>query len=431
MEAKSLELYYANQQLRELNESLERKVLQRTHEIEASRQELIKARDKAEEATRAKSEFLSSMSHEIRTPLNGIMGLTSLLLRDSQDPITQEFAQSIQQAADHLLSLINEILDFSKIEAGKMTLTPEPVALPEWLQQLFNTFAHQAASKQLTLHLQRSPDLPAAVMVDPVKLMQIFTNLIGNALKFTKAGSITIGARPNSPVDAQGEIELYFFVRDTGIGIPEEKLEDIFESFKQAGSSITREYGGTGLGLTITQRLLAMQQGRIEVESQPGQGTTFHVYLRVPVIDRLPAVSYRPRATRPRDLSGLRLLVVDDIKINQVLMRQVLKRVNIDPAIASDGHEAIEQLRQQPFDLVLMDLHMPRLDGISTVKLIRSGEAQALDPTIPILGLTADVFHDVHDQMLAVGFTDIVCKPIDLDQVYEKIMAYVAPSSPA
>lgn len=423
LENKSRELYYANQELTELNESLEQKVAQRTLEIEESKRDLIEARDKAQAAASAKTDFLSNMSHEIRTPLNNIVGLTALILQDSKDSMAQEYASSIKYSADHLLSIINEILDFSKIEAGQMTLHFEPFTTEKFFQGLYKLFSYRAQDQNIELLLDIDSSIPAYLVGDSVKLNQIFTNLVGNALKFTREGSVTIGAKLKNMKSGIACVE--FWVQDTGVGIPDHKLETIFESFQQASSSTTKEFGGTGLGLTITKRLVELHGGKIQVKSSMESGSTFSFFLPMKVSDAAHTrITPNGKEINLGDLAGLRVLVVEDIKMNRLLMKRVLERLSVEVEFAENGLEGIEKMSEHHYDVVLMDLHMPEMDGLTATRKIRQGTYPVLDPDVPIIGLTADAFNHVRQEMLDAGFSDYLAKPINLDLVYQKLLEH-------
>ncbi|MDX2285229.1 MAG: ATP-binding protein [Bacteroidia bacterium] len=418
MEAKSLELYQKHQELIQLNESLEEKICERTAEIEAFSRELVRAKDKAEAADRAKSDFLSNMSHEIRTPLNAIVGLTELILRDSADPQAREFARSIKFSADNLLVIINEVLDFSKIEAGKLTFESVPFRLSEVLESLMQTYRVKAEEKSLELRALIHPDTPDFLQGDPVKLGQVLINLLGNAIKFTHQGFVRLHVQARAR--EADRCRLRICVEDSGIGIPQDRLDAIFESFSQASTSTARMYGGTGLGLTITRRIIELQGGAMEVESRIGEGSrfTFELPCLLAAPESLPLAAPKQE---PGQLGHLRVLLVEDIPMNQMLMRQVLRRKQIQADIASNGLEALDFLAANDYDVVLMDLHMPVMDGREATRIIRDPGSPVRRHDVPIIALTADAFQDTRSEVEALGMNDFLTKPLNMDELYAKL----------
>lgn len=415
IEEKSRELFYANEALKKLNENLEETVQQRTQELEEQR-------DRAEAATRVKSDFLSSISHELRTPLNAISGLAELINRDSEEKTSREYAGVITDSVRHLLGIINEILDFSKIESGTFALEPEVFSWQDIQQQLQHTFGPMARRKNLAFSIETDPNLPHTFFLDRTKFFQVWTNLIGNAIKFTQQGSII--ARLQLLRQTETAFWLQGQVQDSGVGIAEEYLDKIFAPFEQVKDGSQGSTGGTGLGLAISRRIVDLMGGTIEVSSDIGQGTTFTVQIPVPVLadpERMasPKLANTKDWSRYKALAGRRVLVVDDLKVNRYLMQKVLSRMDIHPSFAIHGAESLELCQQETFDLILMDLHMPIMDGPTATRRIRAGES--IDPNVPIVALTADAFQHTQERIVEAGMNAFLTKPVDIDQLYEVI----------
>lgn len=390
--------------------------------------ELIAARERAESAARLKEQFLTNMSHEIRTPLNAILGYSTFLQRTDLVGRQVEFVDGIRSAGQILLALLNDILDLSKLEADMLRFEPLPFYLEGLLHSVEQMFQLQAREKGVDLQLQPLPTLPPILIGDPTRLTQMLINLIGNAVKFTPEGRIDVWVTTLSQTDDQ--LRLLFKVQDTGIGIPAEKLDMIFERFEQASGATAREYGGTGLGLSIVKKLAELQGGRIYAESQVGQGTTF--FLEMPFQIAAPGVLPRAQAKEvPLEqiratLHKLHVLVVEDNPMNQHIASLMLKRMGPTFEIAANGAEALDLLQKQSFDLVLMDLQMPVLDGYQTAQRIRN----ELGLHLPIIAMTAHVLAGERERCLSFGMNDYLSKPIREQELFRLISHHVRPNQP-
>ncbi|HJL41675.1 MAG TPA: ATP-binding protein [Myxococcales bacterium LLY-WYZ-16_1] len=372
--------------------------------------DLERARDEAQQSNQFKSQFLANMSHEIRTPMNAVVGLTAMLLETDLNSEQQDLLETIRSSGQALLTLVNDILDLSKAEAGRMELERLPYRPRDLVDAVVSVIKPLAENKGLAVRSTVDPDVPESVEGDANRIRQILLNLLSNGVKFTERGEVGLSLR------ARGR-SLEFEVWDTGVGIPPRARERVFEPFTQVDATVTRTHGGTGLGLTICRKLVDLMAGQLEMQSQVGQGTTFRV--------RLPLARTRADGDETADTSvtgelksGLRVLVVEDNPVNVKVVRLMLERLGIRPEVARDGAEGLEKLEENRFDVVLMDLHMPRVDGLTATRKLRE-RCSAEQPWV--IALTASAFEENRRACQEAGFDDFLTKPIRLEDVHRAL----------
>ncbi|HVI47946.1 MAG TPA: response regulator [Chitinophaga sp.] len=395
-------------------------ITSRIHKQEQLIEALDASRQQEQKLTAVKDQFLANMSHEIRTPMNAVIGFTKLLQAQPLTEKSKEYVGAIAGAGQNLLDIINDILDISKIESGMMRIEPASFSLRGILHSLYMMFANKAEEKQLHLNIQTDDEVPDLLYGDAMRLMQVLVNLTNNAIKFTDEGEVNIHI---AKIWGEGnEVRILFTVRDTGIGIEPSKLNSIFDRFHQAEASATRRYGGTGLGLTIVKQLIDLQNGFVSVESKPGSGTTFKVELPYTLGELLPDNDDNRHAdNQPLPLSpDIWLLVAEDNRMNQDLLRHLLSNWQLQYKVVNNGREALQAMEKQHFDLLLMDIQMPEMDGYTTIQQIRQG----LHSNIPVIAMTAHAMAGEREKCLQMGMNEYISKPIDEEALHRMIQVY-------
>lgn len=382
---------------------------------------LLNQVNRTAEAMDARTRFLSNMGHELRTPLNGIIGATNLLRRGSSLPEQQEYLGILKYCSDHMLGLVNDILDFNKIEAGQLDLHPVECNLKGLLKQSTLPFYNSFEEKKLELKIIIDEDLDAVVKIDDLRLVQIINNLLSNALKFTEEGYVCLTVK-NEGIN-NGLITIAFSVQDTGIGIKKGDQNKVFGSFWQAYNQTTRKYAGTGLGLTICQRLLSQMESKLMLDSEEGKGSRFYFTVTVPIVELKPENKAMPEQ-KQGDLSGLRILLAEDNIINALIAKKILEDKNAVVITAQNGQEALDRLEENgDYNLVLLDLEMPVMDGYSAVAAIRN-----MYPYLPVVAFTAALMdQDMYQDLIKKGFLDCILKPFQVLDFYAKVRKYALP----
>ncbi len=413
-----------NEKLTQVNQDLlsqKEQLVVETGEIKDEIEYLTIAKQKAEEATLAKSNFLSNMSHEIRTPMNAVIGMTHVLLEENPRIDQKEHLETVMFSAENLLVIINDILDYSKMEAGRMVIERTNFDIREVINNIYKTLVPKAKERKLIFQLDMEEDVPRYLLGDPTRLTQVLINLLNNAIKFTEEGKISLAVRQQGQ-SKKGESKLLFEVKDTGIGIPKEKQEQIFESFSQADEHTTRIFGGTGLGLAITKRLVELQGGLIKLQSEIGKGSCFSFSLTYPIGEiPIETLSETQNVLKQKGIKGVeRILIVEDNLFNVKVVKRILKFWDMEIDIAHDGYEALEMIKVKDYNIVLMDLQMPRMDGYQATETIRSWSEKKYQ-SLPIIALSASALADFRQRAFDVGMNDFLTKPFKPKDLYQTI----------
>jgi signal transduction histidine kinase/CheY-like chemotaxis protein len=394
-----------------------RQLVEVWQEAERQKLELSEAKQKADSAVLAKSRFLSNMSHEMRTPLNGIVGTVNLMLQEPSLPGQLQNLEVLKYSSEHMLSVVNDVLDFSKIEAGKMELSHDVFNMKNVLDKIYTVFKNQFVSKKVEFSFEVDKELDKFFKGDETRLRQVLTNLIGNAHKFTEKGSVKVRAKLVSS-DSDGA-EIYFYVQDTGIGMTDEQQQLIFEAFSQGETSTTRRFGGTGLGLTISKKIVNMLGGDLKLTSEPNKGSRFYFTIKMPFSQSNAGFVNEKKVSQLQSLKGTKVLVAEDSPVNMTITRKFLERWDVSIDEATNGQEAVELFRKNEYNLLLIDLDMPIMDGYEALV-----EIQKMNRGVPAIAFTAAVLPNMKEHLANKGFNDFLQKPFRPEDLHKKIVLY-------